>query len=101
MGEEPSSLSYGGPIPDFQTPFQAYILESNPFLGPLTQIEPTLHYPPVEPMPGVTAGILVCASSAHHPCLTTCQLGLLPMAWAMVRTLGELASHSEPDRCNC
>lgn len=27
-----------------------------------TQIEPTLHYPPVEPMPGATAGILACAS---------------------------------------
>lgn len=27
-----------------------------------TQIEPTLHYLPVEPMPGGTAGILACAS---------------------------------------
>lgn len=67
-----------------------------------TQIEPTLHYPPVEPMPGTTTGILACAST-RHACLTwqACQAGRKPIAWAKVNTLGELVPWPGPDRCNC
>lgn len=67
-----------------------------------TQIEPTLHYPPVEPMPEATTGILA-HTSTRHACLTwqACQEGSKPIAWAKVNTLGELVPWPGPDRCNC
>lgn len=47
----------------FRTPFWAQILGWNPCLGNApTQNMPTLHYPPAEPMPGATTGILACVS---------------------------------------
>lgn len=66
--EEPLSLSCRGPIPAscLQDPLSGLRLGITSLLRTLTQIEPTLHYPPVEPMPGVTTGILACASSACH-----------------------------------
>ena len=83
--EEPWSLSCRGPVPVscLPDPLSGLQLGITSLLGTLTQIEPTLHYPPVEPMPGVTTGILACASSACRTCLmqTSMPVGAQANCW--------------------